>query len=151
MKIILLSMGIFLIIGLIVFSVQQKNSNMKNVLNEEKNMISNTKTTKQYNNLSAAEFTELIKKEEVIVVDVRTEAEYNRGHIKNSKLIPIDKFDKTMDGDPLPKDKKILVYCQSGNRSRTAASSLIVRGYSEVFNLKGGILSWETSGQPLEK
>ena len=79
--------------------------------------------------------------DEIIILDVRTEEEYNSGHIPNAILIPNETItDKTP--DLLSNlDAEILVYCRSGNRSAQAAKKLIAIGYTNVYDF-GGIIDW---------
>ena len=78
----------------------------------------------------------------VIVLDVRTLAEYQEGHIKGALLIDV-KTDSFMAAarEQLPKDKTVAVYCRSGRRSATAAEMLAAEGY-QMVNLNGGIIAW---------
>ncbi len=71
-----------------------------------------------------------------LLVDVRSHDEYKSGHAKNSINIPLDKLESNL--SKLPSNKNIIVVCQSGMRSRSAASFLKSRGYEHVYN--GG--SW---------
>ena len=76
-----------------------------------------------------------------IILDVRTQEEYDEGHIPNAILIPYD----TIDGDvpQLPdKNQRIFVYCRSGNRSKQAAAALAEAGYESVVEF-GGINTWQ--------
>lgn len=79
--------------------------------------------------------------DKVIILDVRTEAEYNEGYIPNAILIP----NETIGGSKpelLPDlDAEILIYCRSGNRSAQAAKKLIALGYTKVYDF-GGINNW---------
>ena len=77
----------------------------------------------------------------VTVVDVRTESEFNSGHIKNAILIPVDTIGGTRPEQLPDLDAEILVYCRSGIRSRSAAQKLIQLGYTNVYDF-GGIMSW---------
>ena len=79
--------------------------------------------------------------DEIIILDVRTEEEYNSGHIPNAILIPNETITDKMP-DLLPDlDAEILVYCRSGNRSAQAAKKLIAIGYTNVYDF-GGIIDW---------
>ena len=79
--------------------------------------------------------------DEIIILDVRTEDEYNSGHISNAILIPNETITDKMP-DLLPDlDAEILVYCRSGNRSAQAAKKLIAIGYTKVYDF-GGIIDW---------
>ncbi len=75
----------------------------------------------------------------VILLDVRTPQEHAQLRIPNSKLIPLDELRYAYKN--LPKDKKYIVYCRSGERSAFATYFLRHMGY-EAYNLAGGILTW---------
>jgi len=77
----------------------------------------------------------------IVLLDVRTEPEYNEGHIPGSTLIPLDLLLDKVEGKIPNKDTKILIYCRSGNRSKQAAEMLTSKGYKNVYDL-GGIISW---------
>lgn len=79
--------------------------------------------------------------DELIILDVRTEAEYKEGHIPNAILIPNESIKNEMT-DLLPDlNAEILIYCRSGNRSAQAAKKLIAIGYTNVYDF-GGIVDW---------
>ena len=75
---------------------------------------------------------------EAIIIDVRTLDEYNTGHIVDAINIPVDNIG-SVDYD---KDTVIIVYCASGVRSANAADALIDLGYTNVYNLDGGLINW---------
>lgn len=79
--------------------------------------------------------------EDNLILDVRTQSEYDQIHIEGSLLLPVDQIIKGK-LDSLPdKDQTILIYCRSGNRSKTAAKALIKAGYTDVYDF-GGINKW---------
>ena len=79
--------------------------------------------------------------EDYILVDVRTKEEFNAGHIKGAVLFPVNQI-KARASDTLPDfNRKILLYCRSGNRSQSAARLLIDLGYTDVLDF-GGIIDW---------
>lgn len=80
---------------------------------------------------------ELIEKD-AIVIDVRTVDEYNTGHIKDSINIPVE----NMSSVNYDKETVIIVYCASGMRSSNAAKTLVDLGYTNVYNLDGGLINW---------
>ncbi len=63
-----------------------------------------------------------------VIIDVRTPKEYKQGHVSNARNIPIEVITKTL--APIPKDKEIIVYCASGNRSGTVANILRQKGWT---------------------
>jgi len=75
------------------------------------------------------------------VIDVREIHEYKRGHIKGAVNIPLSQLQQHI--DEIPKDCKVLVYCQSGIRSKQAAKILVRKGFSSVAELRGGMMSWK--------
>ncbi len=90
----------------------------------------------------------LDKEENVVLLDVRTPPEHIQVRIPNSELIPLDNL--RFEAQNLPKDKKYIVYCRSGERSAFATYFLRQLGY-EAYNLAGGIISWpydRESGMP---
>lgn len=71
-----------------------------------------------------------------VIVDVRTEAEYNERHIENALLIPLDTISKEVLEEKIPdKEAYIIVYCRSGSRSKKAQEELNNLGYTNVYNL----------------
>ena len=102
-----------------------------------------------FENTNVQGFSELVADTNVVVLDVRTVAEYTEGHIEGAILIDkgqSDFMDKAK--ITLPIEKKIAVYCRSGRRSANAAGKLADIGYKCV-NLKGGIISWKDAGKPV--
>jgi rhodanese-related sulfurtransferase len=100
------------------------------------------KEINMYKQITMAEAKEIMStEEEFIILDVRTQEEYADGHIPGAICVP----NETIGTEPpveLPdKEKKILVYCRSGNRSRQAAAKLAAMGYSNIVEF-GGIMDW---------
>lgn len=102
-----------------------------------------------YENVDVDGFATLIADSSVVVLDVRTAAEFEEGHLQGAVLIDqgqsnfIEKAKAT-----LPIDKKIAIYCRSGRRSANAANRLSEVGYKCV-NLKGGIIAWKDADMPV--
>lgn len=93
-----------------------------------------------YKDIDFEKAQEYITKEQVIVLDVRTEEEYITGHMANAILIPVDELESRLD-ELSCKSTKILVYCRSGRRSRMACDILTQNGYVNVYNI-GGLVGW---------
>ena len=70
-----------------------------------------------------------------LIVDVRTHGEFNAGHLPGAINLPVDHIEATLAAQVRDKNDKILVYCQSGFRSRVAKRTLTALGYTQVFNL----------------
>ena len=82
---------------------------------------------------------EEINEGDYIIIDVRNTKEFSEGHINGALNIELSKIRKQIKKLNLDKEKKILVYCQSGVRSKKAVIILEELGYNNVYNLKGGI------------
>jgi len=96
-----------------------------------------------FENADVQEFAELIADSNVVVLDVRTAAEFAEGHIQGAVLIDQGQSDFMEKAKAtLPAGKTIAVYCRSGRRSANAAGRLADAGYKCV-NLKGGIIAWK--------
>ena len=72
-----------------------------------------------------------------IIIDVRTESEYQQGHIKNAINIPNESIDESVSEILTDKDQLLLVYCRSGNRSKQASEKLAKLGYSNIYEFRG--------------
>ena len=75
-------------------------------------------------------------------IDVRTDSEYDSGHIQNSIHIPLHEIQDRMSEIGSLKNKNIIAYCRSGARSSKATKILVEAGF-DVLNLSGGVLSWK--------
>jgi rhodanese-related sulfurtransferase len=102
--------------------------------------------------VNASQATQLINREDALIVDVRDSGEYDAGHILGAKSVPLARLDEGA-GSELAKrkDKPIIVYCDGGQRSQKAAAALRKQGYEKVVNLTGGLGTWQQAGLPVEK
>ena len=102
------------------------------------------------NNLvSAIKFSEIISNDKsVIIIDVRTPDEFNKGHLKNS--LNVNWFDENFDENLniFSKDLPVMVYCLSGGRSSKANERIKSLGFKNVYELDGGILEWRKNKLP---
>ena len=86
---------------------------------------------------------ELMINENAILVDVRSEDEYNEGHIDGALLLPVDSINEDSASEVIEsKDSTVIVYCRSGNRSSQALQILNDLGYENVYDL-GAMSNWE--------
>jgi phage shock protein E len=97
-----------------------------------------------FKNISPDQLIEKLEaKENVFLLDVRTPAEHTAQAIDGSHLIPLQELGERV--RELPKDKEIIVYCRTGNRSAYVSAYLARLGY-DVKNLEGGIMLWNRAG-----
>jgi rhodanese-related sulfurtransferase len=87
-----------------------------------------------------------------LLLDVRTQAEYEGGHILDARHVPQDQV-ATQAADALKrfKDKVVITCCESGMRSQAAARVLQSQGFTKVVNLRGGLQAWRAENLPLVK
>ncbi len=87
-----------------------------------------------------------IENPDFIILDVRTQDEYNSGHIENASML--DFYDESFedDLDQMDKNKTYLVYCRTGNRSGRATDIMVELGFTDVYNMLGGIVQWNEDG-----
>lgn len=117
-----------------------------------------------YRNVSVQEAFNLILSETRLrIVDVRTQVEYDTGHIKNSVLVPSDRV-RVMTGCtpcgtatwvpnpllPANRTMPVLIYCARGGRSAVASRTLVDLGYTQVYSMLGGFTEWVQAGCPYE-
>jgi rhodanese-related sulfurtransferase len=88
-----------------------------------------------------------IREGSVQLVDVRAEDEHEAGHIAGDRLIPFDRLKDQ--AEALDRDKPVLLYCRSGDRSGTAAEALRASGW-DANSIEGGLLDWVDRGLPIE-
>ena len=95
-----------------------------------------------YMNITAEEAKQIMDTEEgYIILDVRTQEEYDEGHIPGAILIPYTQIAEKAEEVLTDKDQLILVYCRSGRRSKIAAEALVELGYTNIKEF-GGIIDW---------
>ncbi len=81
-------------------------------------------------------------------LDVRSQVEWDQGHIAKSTLIPLDELQNRL--SELPKDRDIVVVCHSGVRSKEGMTILRQAGFSRTACMTGGLIAWQAAGYPLE-
>lgn len=101
-----------------------------------------------YQQITQEKAKEVMDTQEVIVLDVREQDEYDGGHIAGAVLLPVGIIDEETAAAVIPeKDSTALVYCRSGRRSKTASSTLAELGYTNIYEF-GGINTWPYNTEP---
>ncbi|MCK5678915.1 MAG: rhodanese-like domain-containing protein [Flavobacteriaceae bacterium] len=85
------------------------------------------------------------------LIDCRTPKEFAEGHLKGAKIINYYDSDFLNEMSKLDKDKVLYIYCRSGNRSGKAAKKLETMGFTKIYDLKGGIISWKKNNLEIVK
>jgi len=110
-----------------------------------------TVTGGSYQNIAPAELNTMLKSKDFVFVNVHIPF---AGNIAETDLsIPYDQISTSENLSQLPADKsaKIVLYCRSGRMSEIAAEELVALGYTNIWNLDGGMVDWEQAGFKIEK
>lgn len=102
-----------------------------------------------YREVGAAEAAKLIANLKPFVLDVRTPREFGEGHLEGATLIPVQEFQQRIGELSSHRREPVFVYCHSGNRSTVAAKMMVDAGFTQVINLRRGIIDWKAAGLPL--
>lgn len=103
------------------------------------------------NDIDHVAATQLINHKNAVVLDVREKSEYDAGHILNSKFIPMGKVSERIGELEKYRERPVIVVCRSGIRSATVCGLLARNGFTQVYNLGGGVAEWQKAKLPLEK
>lgn len=144
------NIGLLIIIGFVFLSCENSTESIQVSDMDSINTVEvNSVEADGIINVSADEFRNLISTGSGIVLDVRTPEETAQGHIDNASIINFYDEDFESKINLMQKDKEIYIYCRSGARSFAAAEVLERNGFNVVYNLEGGLMSWENSGHPI--
>jgi rhodanese-related sulfurtransferase len=101
--------------------------------------------------LEPLEAVDLINHQDAVVVDVRPAADFTKGHIINAINIPMNGFAKQIGVLEKHRERPIVLNCRSGAQSSQACRQLRKQGFATVYNLRGGILAWESASLPVTR
>ena len=101
------------------------------------------------NDLSVSEFSNKVAEAGVVTLDVRTPGEFNEGHIEGALLVDFQSGNFENEIASLDKSKTYAVYCRSGNRSGQAVKVMSEAGFTNIYNLNGGVIDWANAGKTL--
>jgi rhodanese-related sulfurtransferase len=87
--------------------------------------------------------------DDVYLLDVREQWEYDEGHIPGITLLPMGEVPSRL--DEIPTDKEVIVTCRTGNRSGQVADFLRQNGFDNIHNMQGGIVAWEQAGYEVSR
>jgi rhodanese-related sulfurtransferase len=112
-------------------------------------LLAGCSTSSTATDLSVSEFSSKVTEAAVITLDVRTPGEFSEGHIEGALLIDFQSGNFENEIATLDKSKTYAVYCRSGNRSGQAVKVMSDAGFSNLYNLNGGVIDWANAGLPL--
>ncbi|NEN25685.1 rhodanese-like domain-containing protein [Cryomorpha ignava] len=102
--------------------------------------------------INVQEFKSKLELPDAQIIDVRTDAEVAEGMIPNAVQMDVAEWNGfVVSVESLDPDKPVLVYCRSGGRSNRAATYLVEKGFTEVYDLSGGITDWNRNNEEIVK
>jgi rhodanese-related sulfurtransferase len=136
------------LIGLIALSITLGACDAKKVVTAQESPPVQTDSARHVN---AAEARTLLAVKRVVVVDVRTPAEFEAGHIRGAQNINFHGADFEQKVAALDRNNVYLVHCASGNRSRQALPLFQKYGFRSIYHLDGGIRAWKEANLPIDQ
>ncbi|MDI4636444.1 MULTISPECIES: rhodanese-like domain-containing protein [Halomonadaceae] len=99
--------------------------------------------------VDASEATQLINREDAVVLDIRDAKDFKAGHLAGARNIPQSKLDNRLHELDKVKDKPVIVVCKQGQASGTVLAKLQKAGFTRALKLKGGMAQWQADGLPM--
>lgn len=118
--------------------------------NTPETTVSEQQSAVVFEKLDADAFEKAIADGQGVLVDVRTPGEYAEGHIPGSTNIDWNSAAFEAEIDKLDKQTPVYLYCRSGGRSGRAAEALKAKGFTQIYDLTGGFMSWSAQGKASE-
>jgi len=132
------------ILSLLLFSLLLGSCQTKSVTGEEVSLPGGS-----YQNVSADELNTMLKNKDFVFVNVHIPF---AGNVADTDLsIPYDQIEQNLSQLPSDNNAKIVLYCRSGRMSASAAEKLVSLGYTNIWNLNGGMVDWEQAGFEIKK
>lgn len=114
-------------------------------------LVQNLLSTGGKSNIPPLKATEMINREDAVVLDVRPMTDFNKGHVIHALNIPSNGLKNQMAVLDKYKDRPIIVACRSGGQSAAACKLLRKAGFEKIFNLQGGMLAWQNANLPVSR
>jgi rhodanese-related sulfurtransferase len=104
-----------------------------------------------FKDLNPNDTVRLMNSEDAALLDVRDDTEFKSGHVLNAIHIPLGLLESRIRELEAHREKPIVVYCRTGQRSAQASAILGKQGFTKVYKMSGGILAWQSANMPLVK
>jgi rhodanese-related sulfurtransferase len=132
------------IVALLLIALLLAGCQSKSVVSEDVSLDGGS-----YKNVDAKGLNTMLKNKDFVFINVHIPF---AGNIADTDLsIPYDQIEQNLSQLPSDKNAKIVLYCRSGHMSQIAAEKLVSLGYTNIWNLKGGMIGWEQAGYNIEK
>ncbi len=99
--------------------------------------------------IDPVEATRLINRDQAVVLDIRSQAEFKKGHVVDAVHVPLEKIDNYIKTLEHYREKPVIVIDHTGNLTGKAAETLKKEGFKAIYRLKGGVVSWKDANLPL--
>jgi rhodanese-related sulfurtransferase len=107
--------------------------------------------TRGYKALTPAGLTQLVNRENALLIDVSSQQDFEKGHIPGARHVAMSQFDPENKDLAKAKDLPVAIYCKNGQTSGQAAQRLLKAGFTKVYWLDGGLAAWTEAQLPLAK
>lgn len=101
--------------------------------------------------IAPADAVRLINQHNALIIDVRSDGEFKEGHIPHARHLPPASLNERLRGLEKYRGRPVIVYCRSGARAARVGGALRKHGFAEVFNLEGGLGSWQSANLPVQR
>ena len=138
---------IILIVAWVVYSITQPSISIQPQTATSTSIQSPSVSQLAYKTISVSDASAMIQSyPNLVILDVRTAQEYAQGHVKGAINIPLSDLPGRI--GELDRNRPILVYCQTGVRSAQASTILVNSGFTQVYDMEGGLNAWINAGYP---
>ncbi|MBS0194547.1 MAG: rhodanese-like domain-containing protein [Proteobacteria bacterium] len=107
--------------------------------------------TRGYRSINPARLTELINRDNALVIDVSASGDFEKGHVVGSRSVVMSQFDPENKDLAKVREMPVAVVCRNGTTSAGAAGRLVKAGFKQVYWLDGGVAAWQSSDLPLAR
>lgn len=107
--------------------------------------------TRGYRSVNPTRLTELINRQNVLVVDVSASGDFEKGHVIGSRNVAMSQFDPENKDLAKVRELPLVMVCRNGTTSATAAKRLVKAGFKSVYWLDGGVAAWQSADLPLAR
>jgi len=140
----------FLLLLTIIFSCNKTDESIKQKNIQKEKVVTNTIINERITLDKAKSIIDNRKRVEINIIDIRTPKEYTSGHLDRSQNIDFYQ-DFKYNINKLKKNKKYLIYCQTGNRTKSALKTMKELGFKSVYEMDKGIAGWREKGWRVKK
>lgn len=110
-----------------------------------------SRALRKFKEINPLEATQLVNQDDALMIDIRSAADFAKGHIINAISLPIEQLSPDHDNLSSDKERPVILYCYSGMTSLRGAAKLAKADFTQVYSLQGGINAWQNENMPVAK